>query len=227
MVFIINSSRGISPPTSSHLFSQNFSVIFKSNFEFFFFFLSKGHLLHRSWLLAFSIFVILAKLNGSGIENIPVLLASSVITNVFKTAQHLLRALPKLLQVILSHPFERNCTIILALLLLLLSCSVVSNSLGPHGQQHARLPCPSPTPWVFSNSSPLNLWYHLTVSSSAVPFSSCLQSFPASGSLPMSWLFASDGQSIGPSGMIVSHLQERWNCSFSEQNFLLDLYSLD
>ena len=77
--------------------------------------------------------------------------------------------------------------------------SVVSDSLWPHGLQHARLPCPSPTPGVYPNSSPLSWWYHPTISSSVVPFSSHLQSFPASGSFPMSWLFASGGQSIGVS----------------------------
>ena len=68
-----------------------------------------------------------------------------------------------------------------------------------HGLQHARLPCPSPTPWVYSNSCPLSQWCHPTISSSVVPFSSCLQSFPASESFQMSRLFASGGQSIGVS----------------------------
>ena len=80
------------------------------------------------------------------------------------------------------------------------SCSVVSDSLWSHGQQHTRPPCPSPTPGVYSNSCPLSWWYHPTISSSVVPFSSCLQSFPASGTFQMSQLFASDGQSIGVSG---------------------------
>ena len=80
-----------------------------------------------------------------------------------------------------------------------LSRSVVSDSLWPHGLQYARLPCPSPTPRVYSNSCPLSRWCHPTTSSSAVPFSSCPQSFPASGSLQMSQLFASGGQSIGVS----------------------------
>ena len=79
------------------------------------------------------------------------------------------------------------------------SCSIVSDSLRPHGLQHARLPCPSPTPGVYLNSCPLSRWYHPTVSSSVLPFSSCLQSFPASGSFTMSQLFASGGQSIGVS----------------------------
>ena len=62
------------------------------------------------------------------------------------------------------------------------SCSVISNSLWPHGPQHARPPYPSPTPRVYSNSRPLSRWCHLTISSSVIPFSSCPQSFPASGS---------------------------------------------
>ena len=73
----------------------------------------------------------------------------------------------------------------------------MSDSLWPHGLQHARLPCPSPTPGACSNSCPLSQWCHPTISSSAVLFSSCLQSFPASGSFPMSQFFASGGQSIG------------------------------
>ena len=73
----------------------------------------------------------------------------------------------------------------------------MSESLLPHVLQHARLPCPSPTPGVYSNSCPLSRWCHSTISSSVIPFSSCLQSFPASGSFPMSQFFASAGQSIG------------------------------
>ena len=79
------------------------------------------------------------------------------------------------------------------------SCSVVSNSLQPHESQHARPPCPSPTPGVYSNPCPSNRWCHPTISSSVVPFSSCPQSLPASGSFLMSQLFASGGQSIGVS----------------------------
>ena len=81
----------------------------------------------------------------------------------------------------------------------LLSHSVVSDSLGPHGLQNARPPYPSPTLRVYSNSCPLNWWSHPTISSSVIPFSSCLQSFPASRSFQMSQLFASGGQSIGVS----------------------------
>ena len=76
------------------------------------------------------------------------------------------------------------------------SRSVMSDSLRPRESQHARLPCPSPTPWVHPNSCPLSQWCHPAISSSVVPFSSCLQSFPESGSLLVSQLFASGGQSI-------------------------------
>ena len=79
------------------------------------------------------------------------------------------------------------------------SVAVVSDSLWPHGLQHTRLPCPSPSPKVCSDSCPLSWWCFLTISSSAALFSFCLQSFPASGSFPVSWLFVSDGQSIGAS----------------------------
>ena len=79
------------------------------------------------------------------------------------------------------------------------SCSVVSDSLRPHESQHARPPCPSPTPGVHSDSRPSSQWCHPTIPSSVVLFSSHLQSFPASGSFPMSQLFASGGQSIGVS----------------------------
>ena len=76
------------------------------------------------------------------------------------------------------------------------TCSGVFNSLQPHGLQHARLPFSSPTPGAWSNSCPSSRWCHPTISSSVVPFSSCLQSFPASGSFPVSWLFTSGGQRV-------------------------------
>ena len=79
------------------------------------------------------------------------------------------------------------------------SCSVVSNSLWPHESQHARPPCPSLTPEVYSHSFPSSQWCHPAISSSVIPFSSCPQSLPASGSFPMSQLFAWGGQSIGVS----------------------------
>ena len=80
--------------------------------------------------------------------------------------------------------------------LLLFSLSVMSDSLWPHGLQHPRLPCPSLSPRAFSNSCPLSWWCHPTILSSVVPFSSCLQSFPASESFPVNWFFISGGQSI-------------------------------
>ena len=82
-------------------------------------------------------------------------------------------------------------------LLVQFSRSVVSNCSWPHELQHARPPCPSPTPRVYSNSSPLTWWCHPTISSSVIPLSSCLQSFPASGFFLMSQFFLSGGQSIG------------------------------
>ena len=84
-------------------------------------------------------------------------------------------------------------------LLLLFNHSVVSDSLRPHGLHHTRLPCPSPSPRACSNSCPSSWWCHLIISSSAAPFSSCLQSFPASGFFSMSQLFSSGVQSIGVS----------------------------
>ena len=81
------------------------------------------------------------------------------------------------------------------------SRSVVSDSLRPHELQHAKPPCPTPTPGVYSNSRSLSRWCHPAISSSVVPFSSCPQSLPASGSFPMSQLFASGGQSTGVSAL--------------------------
>ena len=81
------------------------------------------------------------------------------------------------------------------------SRSVMSDSLWPHGLQYPRPPCLLPTPGVYPNSCPLSRWCHPTISSSVVPFSSCLQSFPAAGSFQMSQLFTSGGQSIGVSAL--------------------------
>ena len=88
------------------------------------------------------------------------------------------------------------------------SHSVMSNSLRPHGLQHARPPCPSPAPRACWNSCPLSQWCHPTISSSVVPFSSCLQSFPASGSFQMSKFFTSGGQSIGVFSFNISPSNE-------------------
>ena len=87
------------------------------------------------------------------------------------------------------------------------SHSVMSDSLRPHGLQHARHPCPLPTPGVYSNSCPLNQWCHPTISSSVISFSSCLQSFPASGSFQMNQFFAS--------GIRINTSPKYWSFSFS------------
>ena len=81
------------------------------------------------------------------------------------------------------------------------SCAIVSDSLQPHELQHAKPPCPSPTPGIHSNSRPSSHWCHPATSSSVIPFSSCPQSLPASESFPMSQLFTQDGQSIGVSAL--------------------------
>ena len=86
-----------------------------------------------------------------------------------------------------------------SVILLLFSPSVVSDSLPPHRLQHTRLPCPSPSPRVCSNSCPLRSWSYPTISVSVIPFFSCSQSFPASRSFPLRQLFASGGQNIGVS----------------------------
>ena len=93
------------------------------------------------------------------------------------------------------------------------SRSVVSNSLRPHESQHAKPPCPSPTPGVYSNTCPSSWWCHPTISYSVVPFSSCPQSFPASGSFPMSQLFTWGGQSIGvsASASVLSMNTQDWS----------------
>ena len=90
------------------------------------------------------------------------------------------------------------------------SLSVVSDSLWPHGLQYARPPCPSPTPGACSNSCPLSRWCHPTISASVVPFFSCLQSFSASGSFLINWLFASGGQSIGASASVLPMKIPEW-----------------
>ena len=104
------------------------------------------------------------------------------------------------------------------------SCSVVSNSLRPHEPQHARPPCPSPTPRVHPNPCSLSRWCHPTISSSVIPFS-CPQSFPASGSFQMSKLFASGAQSIGVSAstsVLPMNIQDwsplGWTCWMSLQS---------
>ena len=98
----------------------------------------------------------------------------------------------------MSHELENNIKLPSSVQF---SCSVMSEWLRPHGLQHTEPPCPSTTPRVYSNSCPLRQWCHPTILSSVIPFSSCLQSFPASGSFQMSQFFASGGQSIGVSAL--------------------------
>ena len=105
------------------------------------------------------------------------------------------------------------------------SHSVVPDSLWPHGLQHPRPPCLSPTPGVYSNSCPLSQWWHPTISSSVIPFSSCLQSFPASASFQMSHFFTSGGQRIGVSAstsVLPMNIQDwfplGWTCWISLQS---------
>ena len=105
----------------------------------------------------------------------------------------------------------KNRTKICACITVQFTHSVVSGSLWPHGLQHARLPCPSPTPGAYSKSCPSSQWCHPTISSSAVPFF-CLQSFPASGSFPMSQFFTSGAQSIrfSASGSVLPMNIQGW-----------------
>ena len=88
--------------------------------------------------------------------------------------------------------------------------SVVSDSLRPHGLQHNMLPCPSPTPRVWANSCPLSWWCHSVISSAVAPFSFCPESFPASGSFPMSQFFSSGGRSIGASASVLPMNIQDW-----------------
>ena len=113
----------------------------------------------------------------------------------FKILWHFLSDSPESDRLSLTQVLIRLLSAV-SLILLLFSCSVVSASLWPHGLQHTRLPYPSPSPGACSNSCPLSRWCYPTISSSVVPFSSRLQSFPASGSFLMNQSFTSGGQSI-------------------------------
>ena len=115
---------------------------------------------------------------------------------------------------------------------LLLSGQVGSGSLWLPELQHTRLPCPSLSPGVCSNSCPLSPWCHLTISSSVVSFSSCPQSFPSSGSFPMSLLFASGGHNIGASASVLLMNIQGWfplgftgSISWVSKGLLRDLFS--
>ena len=97
----------------------------------------------------------------------------------------------------------QNVCVFYICMVVVFSCQVVPNSLQPHGLQHNRLPCSSPSSGVSPSSCPLNQWCHPIISSSVIPLSFCPQSFTASGSLPMSQLFTSGGQSIGASATFL------------------------
>ena len=105
------------------------------------------------------------------------------------------------------------------------SCSVVSNSLGPHELQHARPPCPSPSPGVHSDSRPSSQWCHPAISSTVVPFSSCPQSLPASESFSMSQLFTWGGQNIGVSALASFLPKKSQHWSHSEWTGWISLQS--
>ena len=117
-----------------------------------------------------------------------------------------------------SCPFGGFCNIVsiitipacILINLVQFSCSVMSDSLRPHELQHARPPCPSPTPGVYSKSCPSSQWCHPAISSSVFPFFSCPQSLPESGSFPMSQLLAWSGQSIGVSASVLPMNTQDW-----------------
>ena len=105
----------------------------------------------------------------------------------------------------------KSLLIELVISLVQFSQSVKSDSLWPHGLQHSRLPCSTPSPRTYSNSCPLHQWCHRTISSSVVSFSSHLRSFPGSGSFQMNWFFTTGGQSIGVSAstsVILMNIQD-------------------
>ena len=107
----------------------------------------------------------------------------------------------------------------------LFSCSVMSVSLWPHGPQHTRFPCLTPSPRACSNSCPLSWWCHPTIPYSVIPFCSCLQSFPESGPFLMSWLFVSGGQDVGASAsasVLPMSIQDRYRLGL---NSLISLQS--
>ena len=106
------------------------------------------------------------------------------------------------------------------------NCSVVSDSLWFYEPQHTRLPCPSPTPTVYPNPCLLSWWCHPTISSSVAPFSSCLQSFPASGSFPRNQLFASGGQRIRVSAWAPTSLSNEYSRLISFRMDWLDLLAV-
>ena len=117
---------------------------------------------------------------------------------------------PSFFQNYLSYSYLSTLyTFFVFVFLYVFSCSVVSDSLRPHGLQHTRLPCPSPTPEACSNSCPWSQWCHPTISSSVIPFS-CLHSFPAPESFSVSQFFTSGSQSIGVSASVLPMNIQDW-----------------
>ena len=116
------------------------------------------------------------------------------------------------LELMPNNPFFEALQVVLTKLkyvvVVVVQCSFMSDSLRPYRLQHVRLPCPSPPPRACSNSCPLSWWYLPTVS--VIPFSSCLQSFPATGSFLMRWFFASGGQSMGVSASVLPMNIQDW-----------------
>ena len=102
------------------------------------------------------------------------------------------------------------CNVLLSIIISVPQSVEMTDSLWPHGLQHTRLPCLAPAPGVCSNSCPSIWWCHPNISSSVIPFSSCLQSFPASGCFPMRQFFTSDGQSIGASASVLPMNIQDW-----------------
>ena len=123
------------------------------------------------------------------------------------------------------HPKVAEDTFFLNISSVQFSCSVMSDSLWTHESQHARPPCPSPTPRVHPNSCASSRWCHPAISSSVIPFSSCPQSLPASDSFPMSQLFAWGGQSIGVSALASVLLKNTQDWSASEWTGWISLQS--
>ena len=118
---------------------------------------------------------------------------------------------------------KKNSPLYLLLCIYQFSCSVVSDSLRPRVLQHPRIPCPSPAPWAYSNSCPPSQWCHPIISSSAIHFSSCFQSFPESDSFPKSQFFRSGGQSIGVSALasiLPMNIQDWFPLGWTSLNFL-------
>ena len=132
---------------------------------------------------------------------------------------------PNVTMITMTTYFQNNCKYVSEVNSVQFSRSVVSDSLHPHESQHTRPPCPSPTPGVHPNSCPLSRWCHQTISSSVIPFSSCLHCFRASGSFPLSQFFTSGGQSTGVPALASFHPKKSQAWSPSEWTGRISLQS--